>query len=196
MLEVGQVLHESRSVIRHVYFPVDCVISLLAPLDGHPGMEVATVGNEGLVGGCIALGAPRSISRSIVQGSGTALRMTAAACLDEIAASPALEKRLGRYLHSLMAQLTRTAGCIAFHPLEARLARWLLTMRARMHSDELEVTHELLAQMLGVRREAVTLAAGHLQRHGLIRYSRGRVAVADADGLSQAACDCYRAGHS
>lgn len=190
-LTVGDVLYEAHATIRHVYFPVDCLVSLLAPSKDHLSVEVGVVGSEGIVGVPLALGMRTSLVQATVQGSGSALRMSAHAFHDELPRQPALRRDINRYIHTLIAQLTQTATCNAFHSVEARCARWLLMARDRMQSDELELTQELLAQMLGVRRVGVTHAAGNLQRKGAIRYSRGRVLILDLQRLADAACECY-----
>jgi hypothetical protein len=189
----GDVLHDGRSTITHVYFPTTCVISLLTEVADHPAVAVSMVGSEGVVGVSVALGVLRPVTRSIVQGSGSAVRMTARVCSEELLGSAALRKSVALYTDSLLSQLMQTAACNTFHPLEARLARWLLMTRDRTHSDQLEVTQEFLAQMLGVRRVGVTVAAGNLQRRGIIAYSRGRIAILDQARLSKAACECYAA---
>jgi CRP-like cAMP-binding protein len=189
-LTFGEPLYESQP-IRHVYFPVDCVVSLLAPLEGHLAVELALVGSEGMIGVQLALGVRTTPVQAIVQGSGTALRMGASRFQGELQRSTALHTGINRYIHVLMGQFSQTAACNAFHPIEARCARWLLTTRDRMQSDEIELTHEFLAQMLGVRRVGVTVAAGSLQRQGLIAYSRGHITILDPERLAAAACECY-----
>ena len=189
-LQFGEVMHEAKA-IRHVYFPVDCLVSLFAPLKDHLAVEVGMVGSEGMVGVPLALGVRTSSVRALVQGSGTALRMEASSFLRELKRSAALQAGIHRYIHLLMGQLTQTAACNAFHPIEARCARWLLLTRDRMQSDEVELTHEFLAGMLGVRRVGVTIAAGNLQREGLIAYSRGHIAILDPERLAKRACECY-----
>lgn len=189
-LTFGEVLYDATS-IRHVYFPVDCLVSLLAPLKDHLAVEVGVVGSEGMVGVSLALGASTSSVQAICQGSGTALRMDTSSFRRELLRNSALQSGIHRYIHMLMGQLTQTAACNAFHPIEARCARWLLMTRDRMQSDELELTQEFLARMLGVRRVGVTVAAGNLQRQGLIAYSRGRIAILDPERLAESACDCY-----
>jgi len=190
LLKFGDVLYEAKA-IEHVYFPVDCLVSLLAPLKDHLAVECAVVGSEGMVGVGLALGVRRSSGQAIVQGSGTALRMDASSFQRELQRNTVLKKGIYRYIHLLMGQLTQTAACNAFHSIEARSARWLLMTRDRTQSDELELTHEFLARMLGVRRVGVTVAAGNLQREGLIAYSRGRIAILDPGGLAKRACECY-----
>jgi CRP-like cAMP-binding protein len=189
-LSSGEVLHEPDT-LRHVYFPVDCVVSLFAPIAHHLSIEVALVGSEGMVGVALALGVRTSPLQALVQGSGRALRMEASAFRRELRRSGGLRAGVYRYVDLLMGQLGQNAACNAFHPLESRCARWLLMTRDRMHSDELELTHEFLARMLGVRRVGVTVAAGNLQRRGLIAYARGRITILDAERLEQSACECY-----
>lgn len=186
----GQILYEARA-IGHVYFPLDCLVSLVTPLKGHPPVEVALVGREGMVGTPLALGARMSSVRAIVHGPGTALRASAGAFSDEFARNAELRTAVHHYIHRLMGQLTQIAACNTFHTIEARVARWLLMTRDRVTPGELEVTHESLARMLGVRRVGVTIAAGNLQREGLIAYSRGRIAILDDAQLARRACECY-----
>jgi CRP-like cAMP-binding protein len=185
-----QVLYDA-SAIEHVYFPLDCVVSLLVPLKDHLAVEVGLIGSEGMIGIPLALGVPTSLVRAVVHGPGTALRMNAATFRREFRSNAALREGIQRYIHRLMGQLTQTAACNAFHPIEARFARSLMMTRDRMQSDQLELTHEFIANVLGVRRVGVTLAAGNLQRQGLIAYSRGRIDILDATRLSAAACECY-----
>jgi CRP-like cAMP-binding protein len=189
-LTFGEVLYGAKP-IRYVYFPVDCLVSLFAPLKDHLAVEVGMVGSEGMVGVPLALGVRTSSVHALVQGSGTALRMEASSFQRELQRNAALQTAIHRYVHLLMGQLTQTAACNAFHSIEARCARWLLMTRDRMQSDELELTHEFLARMLGVRRVGVTVAAGNLQRDGLIAYSRGHIAILDPGRLAKSACECY-----
>lgn len=189
-LAFGDVLYEAKP-IRHVYFPLDCVVSLFAPLKDHLAVEVAVVGREGMVGVPLALGVRTSSVHAFVQGSGTALRMEAAAFQRELQRNAVLQTAIYRYIHLLMGQHTQTAACNALHPIEARCARLLMMTRDRTQSDEVELTHEFLARMLGVRRVGVTVAAGNLQRRGLIAYARGRIAILDPKRLAATACECY-----
>jgi CRP-like cAMP-binding protein len=191
VLTLGDVLFEAHTALRYVYFPLDCLVSLFAPIKEHAPIEVAVVGNEGLVGIPLALGLRRSMGRAVVQGSGNALCTSAQAFRDELRRAPGLRRETDRYIHGLMAQLMQTAACNVFHPIEARCARSLLMARDRMQSDELELTQQSLAQMLGVRRVGVTVAAGNLQRRGVIAYSRGRLVILDPKRLAEAACECY-----
>jgi CRP-like cAMP-binding protein len=191
-LVYGQVLYEPGARIRHVYFPLNCLVSLLTAVEKNRTLEVGVVGNEGMVGMPLALGISVSPVRALVQGSGTALRLTAARFDVEFRKNASLQRALFRYTHLLMAQVSQTAACNRFHEAEARLARWLLMTRDRLHADEFLLTHEFLAHMLGVRRVGVTKAAGALERKQLIDYSRGNISIRNPKGLETAACSCYR----
>ena len=191
-LNYGQVLYEPEGRIHHVYFPVDSLVSLLTAVDKTRTLEVGMVGNEGMVGMPMALGIGVSAVRALVQGSGTAMRMTAKRFRREFSKNPLLQRALFRYTHLLMAQVSQTAACNRFHEAEARLARWLLMTSDRLHAANFLLTHEFLAHMLGVRRVGITNAAGILQRKNLIDYSRGNIRILDRKGLEAAACPCYR----
>jgi len=191
-LTYGQVLYEPAGRIRHVYFPTDSLVSLLTAVDKNRTLEVGMVGNEGMVGMPMALGIGVSAVRALVQGTGTALRMTTPHFRAEFKSNVPLQHALFRYTHFLMAQVSQTAACNRFHNAEARLARWLLMTSDRVHADKFHLTHEFLAHMLGVRRVGVTKSASDLQRKKLIDYSRGNIRILDRKRLEAAACPCYR----
>lgn len=190
-LNFGEILYEPGQVIRHVYFPSDSLVSLLTLVDHRSALEVGMVGREGMVGMALTLGSPISPVRALVQGAGTALRMSAARFRKEFKRSPLLQRGLYHYLNALMAQITQTAACNRFHHVEGRLARWLLMTSDRVCSDKFELTQEFLAHMLGVRRVGVTEAASALQQRKLIEYRRGHITILDHAGLEAASCACY-----
>jgi len=188
----GEVLCEPGERMRHVYFPGDCVVSLLTLAEGHRAIEVGLVGREGMIGARLALGVTRSSVRALVQGTGTAMRMSSARFLRELRRSQTLQRVLLRFTDSLMLQISQTAVCNRFHVLDARLARWLLMTAERMRSKTFHLTHGFIAEMLGVRREGVTVAAIELQRRGIIRYRRGDITILDLQGLESACCPCHQ----
>lgn len=192
-LVFGTILCEPGETIRHIYFPTDSFISLMTPIEGHSSLEVALIGSEGMYGIPLMLGVDVTSWHGVVQGSGSAWRMEAERFNREFKLSVALQQYLMRYIYVVMIQLAQTAACNRFHVVEERLARWLLMTRDRAHSGEFHITHELLAQVLGVRRVGVTEAAGSLQKKKLISYSRGDVKIRDIGGLEAASCRCYRA---
>jgi len=191
-LKFGQVLYDPGKSIRHVYFPADCLISLLTAVDRRRSIEVGMVGNEGMAGMPFILGIGVSGVRALVQGGGAALRMGAAPFRLEFDRNPPLQQALYRYMYALMAQISQTAACNRFHEAEPRLARWLLMTRERVMSDGFPLTHEFLAHMLGIRREGVTGAATALKRRNLIDYRRGEIRILDVNGLKAASCSCYQ----
>jgi CRP-like cAMP-binding protein len=191
-LTFGDVLYEPGQTIHHVYFPSASLVSLLTLADGHLALEVGLIGREGMVGIPLALGHKVSSVRALVQGAGTAMRMTSAHFHKEFRLSLPLQQELYRYVHALMAQISQTAACNRFHVVEARLARWLLMTHDRVKSDQFRMTHEFLGHMLGVQRVAVTNAAHALQKRKLIRYTRGAITILDREGLEAAACKCYQ----
>ena len=193
-LVFGTTLCEAGQPYAHVYFPLTGFISLVAPVHGHPPLEVGLIGNEGMLGATLVLAVNDARQRGVVQGSGTALRTTPVKLLRELRGSPFLLRTIKRYLYVLMMQLSQTIACTRFHEVDARLARWLLMTHDRAHADHFHLTHEFLADMLGVRRSAVTIAAGALRERKLIRYVRGEISVLSRRGLEAASCECYEAG--
>lgn len=192
-LMLGDVLGNADDSIHYIYYPIDCVISLVMTIDGGSDLEVGLIGNEGMLGIPFMLGVDATPFHGLVLAAGPALRITAPSFFRELEQSPALQQNSNLYLHVLMSQLAQTAACNRFHQIEERLARLLLMIRDRAHSEKLHITHELLAQMLGVRRVGVTKAAGSLQKKKLISYSRGDIKIHNIGGLEAASCKCYQA---
>ncbi len=190
-LVLGEIVCEPGKPTRHVYFPTHGFISMLASIDGKPGVEVGLVGREGMVGAQLALGVLTVPLHGLVQGPGAAWRIAAAAFRDELIRGTALQQLLNRYIYVLMAQLASSATCLRYHQIGPRMARWVLMSQDRAHADSFHLTQEFLAYMLGVRRVGVTQAASALQRDGLIEYHHGRMTVTDRGGLETAACSCY-----
>ena len=190
-LKLGDVLYEPGGRIRYCYFPNDGVVSLLTVLAPHKAAEVGMIGNEGIVGMSAAVGMNVSRLRAVVQGDGSALRISAAGLEKEFSASGALHRGLFRFGQSLTGQIAQTAACNRFHRAETRLARWLLVTRDRLRSESFILTHQFLALMIGARRPGVTTAAGNLARRKLISYSRGNIRILDSKGLEAASCECY-----
>lgn len=188
---LSEVLCEPGKPTRHVYFPTQGYISLVALVDGSPGVEVGMVGREGMLGAHLVLGVATVPLHALVQGAGSAWRIATAPFKRELAKSAALRRCLNRYLYVLMAQQASSAACLRFHLIGQRLARWLLMSQDRAHSNSFHLTHEFLAYMLGMRRVGITAAANVLQRGGLIEYHRGEITVLDRQRLEAAACSCY-----
>lgn len=192
-LAFGAILCEANKPVRYVYFPLTGFISLVAMVKRHPPIEIGLIGNEGMLGATLALDVTGARLRGIVQGSGTALRMTGTQLRRLLRNEPALRRTLNRYLFVLLAQQSRSIACTRFHEIKARLARWLLMTHDRAHADHFYLTHQYLAGMLGVQRSAVTIAAGALQKNKVIRYARGEILVLDRARLEAASCECYGA---
>lgn len=192
-LTLAEVLCASGDPIRNAYFPLRSCISLGARVPGHAALDVSLIGNEGMVGIALLLGLEVSAQVAVVRSAGAALCMEAAPFLQQLSACPALTRILMRYTHLRMSELARNVACTRFHVVEARLARLLLMTQDRLVAGSMHLTHEALADRLGVRRAGVTIAASALQRDALISYHRGEVRVLDRTGLERAACSCYAA---
>jgi len=190
-MALGQVLYESGSKMRHVYFPTTSIVSLLYVMEDGASAEIAVVGNEGLVGVALFMGGETTPSRSVVQSAGHAYRLKGQILKDEFTRAAALQHLLLRYTQALLTQMAQTAVCNRHHSVDQQLCRWLLLSLDRLPSNKLTMTQELIANMLGVRREGVTEAAGKLQVAGLIKYSRGQITVLDRPRLESRACECY-----
>jgi CRP-like cAMP-binding protein len=187
----AEVVYEPGARIRHVYFPNDSIVSLLAEVADRSTLEVGIVGNEGMAGISVFMGVKASPHRAITQGAGTAMRMKASALRKEAGRAGPLHGLLHRYAHTLLTQVSRGAVCNRFHLVDARLARWLLMSGDRLGTDEFRLTQDFISNMLGVRREGVSKAAGLLQKDGLINYGRGRIKILDRAGLEAVSCECY-----
>jgi CRP-like cAMP-binding protein len=190
-MPVGNVLYESGSQLEYVYFPTDCIVSLLYLMKDGASAEIAVVGNEGLVGISLFMGGETTPSRAMVQSAGHAFQLRAEVMKEEFARGAMLQHLLLRYTQALITQMTQTGVCNRHHAVEQQLCRWLLLRLDRLSTSELVTTQDLIASMLGVRREAVTEAAGKLQDAGLIRYSRGHITILDRPGLESKVCECY-----
>jgi CRP-like cAMP-binding protein len=191
-MPLGEVLYESGGRLQHVYFPVNSIVSLLYVLENGASAEIAVVGNEGILGISLFMGGETTPSRAVVQSAGFGYRLEAQLLKREFNRAGPMLQLLLRYTQALITQMAQTAVCNRHHTIEQQLCRWLLLSLDRLASEELTMTQELIANMLGVRREGVTEAAGDLQRAGLIRYGRGRIEVLDRRGLEKAVCECYR----
>jgi CRP-like cAMP-binding protein len=190
-MPLGKVLYESGDLLRHVYFPTDCIVSLLFVMEDGASAEIAVVGNEGLIGIALFMGGETTPSRAIVQSAGYAYRLAGQRLKDEFNRNGGMHILLLRYTQSLITQMAQTAVCNRHHSLDQQLSRWLLLSLDRLSSNELTMTQELIANMLGVRREGVTEAAGKLQKLGVIEYSRGKITVLDRPKMEQLCCECY-----
>ena len=191
-MKLGDVLYESGAKLRYVYFPTTSIISLLYVMEDGASAEIAIVGNEGILGISLFMGGESTPSRAVVQSAGFAFRLKAQLLKDEFGRFGPTMRLLLRYTQALITQMAQTAVCNRHHSVDQQLCRWLLLSLDRLQSNELSMTQELIANMLGVRREGVTEAAGKLQEAGLIQYHRGRIAVLDRTGLERRACECYQ----
>lgn len=189
----GDVICTQHEPYLYAHFPLTAAISLVASIKGHPAMEMGMIGHEGMLGTSVLLDVDLAPQDAIVQGPGTSLRITGSDLRDVLIDSPVLKRSLQRYFYRLMTQVTQTTVCTRFHLVEARLARWLLMTHDRAHSDHFHLTHQVLADMLGVQRSAVTIASGTFKQGRLIDYSRGKISILDRAGLEAVACECYSA---
>jgi len=190
-LPLGKVLYESGDTLRHIYFPTDSIVSLLYVLKDGGSAEIAVVGNDGAIGVALFMGGETTTNRAIVQSAGSAYKLTGARLKEEFERHGEMLHILLRYTQALLTQMSQTAVCNRHHTVDQQLCRWLLLSLDRLGSSELIMTQELIANMLGVRREGVTEAAGRLQEHGVIRYQRGHITVLDRPRLQQLSCECY-----
>jgi CRP-like cAMP-binding protein len=191
-LPLGEVLYESGAELQHVYFPTASIVSLLYVMADGSSAEIAVVGNDGIIGIALFMGGETMPNRAVVQSAGHAYRLKGQLLKEEFNRAGELQHLLLRYTQALLTQMSQTAVCNRHHSVDQQLCRWLLLSLDRLPSNELSMTQELIANMLGVRREGVTEAAGKLQTAGLIHYSRGRITVIDRPGLEARACECYQ----
>jgi len=191
-MKLGDVLYEPGVLLRHVYFPTTSIVSLLYVMENGASAEIAIVGNEGILGISLFMGGETTPSRAVVQSAGYGFRLKAQLLKDEFGRSGPMLRLLLRYTQALITQMAQTAVCNRHHTVDQQLCRWLLLSLDRLSSNELCMTQELIANMLGVRREGVTEAAGKLQDAGLIRYRRGRITVLDRPALEARTCECYQ----
>jgi CRP-like cAMP-binding protein len=191
-LALGEVIYESGEQLEYVYFPTTAIISLLYIMENGSTAEIGMTGNDGLVGIALFMGGSTTPNRAIVQSAGNAFRLPSKALQSAFGLGGTFQNLLLRYTQYLMTQISQTAVCNRLHSVEQQLCRWLLINHDLLHTDKLVMTHELIANMLGVRREGVSVAAGHLQQKGLIKYSRGTITMLDRVALESAVCECYQ----
>ena len=189
--KLGEVLYESGDKMDYVYFPTTAIVSLLYVMENGATAEIGIVGNDGLIGVSLFMGGDTTTSRAIIQSAGAAFRMKANDLKAEFALGGAFQMMLLRYTQALMTQISQTAVCNRLHAVEQQLCRWLLLSHDRLDSDKLVMTHDLISNMLGVRREGITLAAQKLAKRKLIKNMRGTITVIDRQGLEEAVCECY-----
>ena len=190
-MPLGKVLYEAGDVLRHVYFPFDCIVSLLYVMENGSSAEISVVGSEGMIGIALFMGGDSTPSRALVQSAGLAYQLPGQILKDEFKRNGAMQVLLLRYTQALITQMSQTAVCNRHHSVDQQLCRWLLLSLDRLPTNKLSMTQELIADMLGVRREGVSEAAGKLQKLGVIRYSRGQMTVLDRPKLEKLSCECY-----
>jgi CRP-like cAMP-binding protein len=191
-LPFGKVIYESGEQLEYIYFPTTAIISLLYIMENGSTAEIGMAGNDGLVGVALFMGGSTTPSRAVVQSAGNAFRLRAKTLQTVFGSAGLFQKILLRYTQALMTQISQTAVCNRLHSVEQQLCRWLLVNYDLLQTNKLTMTHDLIANMLGVRREGVSIAAGHLQKQGLIKYVRGTITILDRRGLESAACECYQ----
>ena len=191
-LSLGEVIYESGELLEYIYFPTTAIISLLYIMENGSTAEIGMSGNDGLVGIALYMGGSTTPSRAVVQSAGNAFRLRSKALKFEFGLNGVFQNILLRYTQSLMTQISQTAVCNRLHSVEQQLCRWLLINHDLLQNNKLIMTHDLIANMLGVRREGVSIAAGNLQKKGLIKYARGTITMLDRQGLEVAACECYQ----
>lgn len=191
-LPLGDVIYESGDKMTHIYFPTTAIISMLYIMENGATAEIGIAGNNGLIGSALFMGSKSTSSRAVVQSTGDAIRIKAKPLQTEFDRGGLFQKLLLRYTQSLMTQISQTAVCNRLHTVDQQLCRWLLINHDQLENDKLVMTQELIANMLGVRREGVTIAAKKLQEKGLIKYSRGTITMLDRKGLEKASCECYQ----
>jgi CRP-like cAMP-binding protein len=191
-LPLGQVIYESGDKMTHLYFPTTAIISMLYIMENGGTAEIGIAGNNGLIGSALFMGSESTSSRAVVQSTGEAVRIKAGSLQTEFDRGGLFQKLLLRYTQSLMTQISQTAVCNRLHNVDQQLCRWLLINHDQLETNKLVMTQELIANMLGVRREGVTIAAKKLQAKGLIKYSRGTIKMINRKGLEEAACECYQ----
>lgn len=190
-MSLGKVVYEPSDILRHVYFPTDSIVSLLYVMQDGGSAEISLVGNDGLIGVALFMGGESTASRAVVQSAGSAYRLTAKRLKAEFGKYGQLHHLLLRYTQALITQMAQTAVCNRLHSVDQQLCRWLLLSLDRLPTHRLSMTQELMAHMLGVRREGITIAAAKLQRLGIISYSRGNVTILDRPRLEEMCCECY-----
>jgi CRP-like cAMP-binding protein len=190
-LPLGKVLYESGDTLRQVYFPTDAIVSLLYVMESGASAEISVVGNEGLIGIAVFMGGESTPSRAIVQSAGSALSLPSQRLREEFNGNSEMRMLMLRYTQALITQMAQTAVCNRHHSIDQQLCRWLLLSLDRLSGNDLVMTQQLIANMLGVRREGVTEAAGKLQKHGVIEYQRGHITVLDRARLEELSCECY-----
>jgi CRP-like cAMP-binding protein len=190
--DLGDIIYQSGGHIDYIYFPTDCIVSLLYTMENGTSAEIGIVGREGVIGIALFMGGDTMPNRALVQSAGASLRMKAQFLRDEFKRGGDFHRLLLRYTQALVTQISQTAVCNRLHSVDQQLCRWLLLSHDRLQTNELVMTHDMIANMLGTRREGVTVAAGKLQDAGLINYYRGRIKIIDRVGLEETVCECYK----